>query len=284
MRFLRRPKRARQASSPYWRMTVPEYDTDYDGFFINGVVDHPYGLPGIRCRSCNSTWGGGSTLPLLMPPALLSVPELNNGWPVDDEEFRRLRDRVRYELGAEVVASDLEPGTRLHPAFLDVPSTPRADILWPALTVIVSERVKPVFESLGHDVVRMMPVAYRRIGARKPRLPAPMPWSGDPYDLLQDQPLRASTSDLPQYYELHVVARSGLPPGVVEHEPCSTCGRVERSGPWERVVFDDMAPGTPMFHLGFSNIIVVTDTFRRRLLDVGATNVSFAPAGAPDAT
>jgi hypothetical protein len=33
----------------FWRLRNPDYDSDYKRSYINGQLEHPFGLPGVRC-------------------------------------------------------------------------------------------------------------------------------------------------------------------------------------------------------------------------------------------
>jgi hypothetical protein len=262
--------------SKFWRMSKPRYGSDYDATFINGSLKHPYGLPGIKCKQCGETWGGTRVLPVACPMALRSVPELNAAWPITNDQHRTLRERVRAEIIAEQGrCPELAPGDKLQPSFLDVPSTPTADFLWSSLgSVVISERMRPLFEQLGTDVASILPIHRQRIGAAPPTLPAPIPSSGEPEDLLTDAKLCAS--DLPRYFELIVSKESGLPHGARRLPPCPACGRGTLDGSRELRMYDDMAPAQPLFLLATTLWIIVTDAFKRDLERLEPTNIRFA--------
>jgi len=113
--------------SKFWSMCEPEYDSEYDRIFINGSLEHPYGLPGVDCVTCGETWGGSRVLPIACPMVARDFRELNDVWPITADQHRQLRGRVRTEVIAERGrCPELEPGDSFQPAFLDVPSAPAA--------------------------------------------------------------------------------------------------------------------------------------------------------------
>jgi Protein of unknown function (Gmx_para_CXXCG) len=265
--------------SKFWRMREPEYDSDYDHTFINGSLEHPYGLPGVACGTCGQTWGGSRVLPVVCPAELRDVHELNEAWPIPAEAHRQLRDRVRAAIIAERgQCPELLPGDEFQPSFLDVPSTPVADFLWASLgSIVVSDRMRPFFGQLGPEVLSIEPVHARKVGAARPTLPAPIPDSGEPEDLLTGMTMLAP--EPPRYFELVVTAESAIPHGANRRPPCAACGRVELEGSRELWMYDDMAPGEPLFFLATTRWLIVTDPFKRELERLDPSNVRFSPVG-----
>jgi hypothetical protein len=263
--------------SRFWRICEPEYDSDYDRTFINGWLDHPYSLPGVECGTCKETWGGSRVLPIDCPMALRDVRELKDAWPISAELHRQLRERVRAEIISERgLCPELAPGDLFQPCFLDVPSTPDADFLWPAIgSPVISDRMRSFFEQLGSDVASVVSVKSRKIGAARPILPAPIPESGEPEDLLTEMKLYAM--ERRPYFELIVSAESGLPHGTKRLPPCPGCGRAELEGSREFTVYDDMVPAQPLFLLATTLWLVVTDALKRDLQRIKPTNARFTP-------
>ena len=58
------------------------YDQIADDFFVNGSLEHPYGLPGVECTACGETWGKTRVVTVTCPETLRSVHELNERWPI----------------------------------------------------------------------------------------------------------------------------------------------------------------------------------------------------------
>ena len=63
----------------FWRLEAPEYDSDYRQTYINGSLEHPFGLPGVRCDVCQQTWGGSRILPFECPASLRGHRNLTDG-------------------------------------------------------------------------------------------------------------------------------------------------------------------------------------------------------------
>jgi hypothetical protein len=271
------------AESRFWRLCAPNYNSDYDSFFINGTLEHPYGLPGVECATCGETWSNTRVLPVTCPQGLRQLRELNEGWPISADSHRALRERIRAQFVAEGhPCPELAPGDDFQPAFLDVPSTPSADFLWASLgSVVISERMRPSFEGLGPDVARILPVQSRKIGVASPELPAPIPQSGEPFDLLAEARLRSS--NFPSYFELVVSAESGPPHGPRLLQACKACGRVAIEGTRRLAVYDDMAPFAPLFRLATTLWLIVTDAFKSTLEQAQPSNIRFEPVGAENA-
>src|SRR5262245_37539766 len=128
----------------FWRLTHPEYDSDYSHTFINGDLEHPFGLPGVECDVCGATWGGSRRLTVKCPTQLRRLDAMTERWPiarVEHEDLQRKTMRALRMRGVPFV--DLQPGDDFQPSFLDVPSRPSADFLWASLgTLVVSERIK----------------------------------------------------------------------------------------------------------------------------------------------
>jgi hypothetical protein len=98
----------------FWQLTNPDYESDYEFSYVNGSLEHPYGLPGLRCDVCGETWGASRILPWQCPQALQSHENLRDGWPVSLQQHRALVQLVRDEFARTgVAAPDLKPGDKL---------------------------------------------------------------------------------------------------------------------------------------------------------------------------
>jgi hypothetical protein len=150
--------------SRFWRMQEPEYRSDYQSSFVNGGLEHPFGVPGVHCEICRATWGGCRVLPYPCPEPLRERQELLERWPIAGPAHRLLRSEIAECLRVEgYEASVLLPGDSLQPNYLDVPSRPRADFLWASLgSVVVSERIRVFFSELAADAVTFTPDWRRR--------------------------------------------------------------------------------------------------------------------------
>ena len=154
----------------FWRLTAPDYDSNYRHTFINGSLKHAFGLPGVECESCGATWGGSRILAMPCPDEMRQRKELNDRWPISGEAHRRLRAEVATAIRKNGhVVEELRPGDSFQPGFLEVPSKPQADFLWASLgSVVVSERIRELLEEAGCRGVQLKPVIDERLKTSHP--------------------------------------------------------------------------------------------------------------------
>ena len=263
----------------FWILDHPDYDSDYRFSYINGSLEHPFGMPGVRCDACGDTWGGSRILPYECPAQLRKRKHLTDGWPISLEEYRSLQKEVRdaLHITGYVDVRDLQPGDEFQPCYLDIPSRPRADFLWGSLgSVVVSQRVKDLLESENTPSLRFSPVTLRKIGKREAKLPPPIPSTGEPEDIIRMVPLFKQTNSIGSYYELLILSESGRPPGAEPKSTCSGCGREDIDSERRQIVMQQsMWRGEPIFFLATTLYIVITEQVKRHLQDLGATNVAF---------
>jgi Protein of unknown function (Gmx_para_CXXCG) len=211
----------------FWRLKYPDYDSDYKASYINGSLEHPFGLPGVRCDVCRATWGGGRILPFELPASLRGRKHLKQGWPISLEQHQALQQEVQQEFRrVGIVVPSLKPGDDFQPCYLDVPSRPRADFIWGCLgSVVISERVRQLFESLRLASVSYSPVTLRKVGKREARLSAPIPFTGEPEDIIDEVPLFTGTDSIGPNFELVIQSESGYAPDAQPLSVCAGCGR-----------------------------------------------------------
>src|SRR5687768_1808883 len=74
---------------------------------------HRWGLPGLRCEVCGVTWAQtGVSYPTVDLSVLEDAGRFETQWPVERQEFERLKARVSPLLPAGLAAP---PGTGLGP-------------------------------------------------------------------------------------------------------------------------------------------------------------------------
>lgn len=185
----------------FWCLEEPEYASDYQDTYINGSLDHPFGLPGVECDVCKQTWGGGRVLSMTCPASLRRHKNLKDRWPIPLELHQALRRKIQTVLRKKGIAVPvLGPGDDFQPCYLDIPSRPRADFLWASVgSAVISQRVRELFESLRIREVSYWPVKLRKVGKREARLPAPIPSTGEPEDIIHEVPLLARTDSVGPY-------------------------------------------------------------------------------------
>jgi hypothetical protein len=261
----------------FWRLHHPEY-SDYEQSYINGSLEHPFGLPGVDCDVCGATWGGSRILPLECPRSLRSRKQLTERWPIPLREHQSLQHEI-YEAfrGTGQTVSDLQPGDDFQPCYLDIPSYPRDDFLWACLgSVVVSASIRQLFESLRIEDVSYSVVAFRRVGQGDARDPAPISSTGEPEEIINEVPLLADTACVGRYFELIIHSESGYAPGGEPLSVCSACGLESFPDHEARLVMlASMWKGKDIFFLAGTRYIIVTERVRRALEEFGASNVRF---------
>ena len=261
----------------FWRIQCPEYESDYKASYINGSIEHPYGLPGVVCDVCGATWGGSRVLPCECPPQLRTHPNMLERWPVSRSEHAALQHELMAALGVDGEAFvDLRPGDALQPGFLDVPSRVRADFLWPGSGhLVVSDRVQRLLLKEAREEVIACPVELRRIGKRGAKLPPVIPSTGEPEDMINELPLLEDVAGVGPYFEIVILKESGFPPGSDPVSMCGGCKRLRHGRDRELRMTPEMWKGHAIFFLATTLHVVVTDAMKRAIESVRATNVVF---------
>jgi hypothetical protein len=264
----------------FWRLHEPDYSSDYASTYVNGELDHPFALPGVKCERCGQTWGSTAILPYELPPDLRSLPQLRDHGPISGRDHADLRRNVLEALRATgVPIAELRVGAVFQPGYLDVPSSPEADFLWSGLgSAVVSQRIRDTMMRAGITGCEFVRVIPRKIGKRSARRRAPVPGTGEPEDLVAGvEPIR-DPSGIPPYYELVVTAQSRRPPGAEPTSTCELCGREAYDADARRLVMEPpMWNGQDVFFLATTLWILVTDRAKALLEQLRPTNVTFSP-------
>jgi hypothetical protein len=209
----------------FWRIKSPDYESDYIDSYINGSLEHPFGLPGVNCDICENTWGGSRILPIDCPEPFRGYKNIIEAWPIARPQHESLQKEIMAALhfkGTPFI--ELRPGDDFQPCFLEVPSRPRADFLWSSLgSLIVSERIKNVLVDSCSDNIAVYPVALRKIGKREATLPAIIPSTGEPEDIIAEVPILKNKSGIGPYYEILILKESEYPPGGSPINICAGC-------------------------------------------------------------
>src|SRR5512146_897723 len=87
----------------FWRLSSPDYDSDYRHIYINGDLEHPYSLPCVTCDACGENWGNYRILPFTLPDSLRTHPNLIHGGPrlVSVSEYQELEHDIREQVAKE---------------------------------------------------------------------------------------------------------------------------------------------------------------------------------------
>lgn len=278
--FSRRPGDPQRSAKPmrFWRISRPDYESDYKDSYVNGSLDHPYGLPGVKCDVCGATWGGSRILPFQCPESLRRHKNITSRWPISRHEHEQLQRELVTSLpidGPPFVA--FRPGDSFQPCFLDAPSRPRADFLWSSIgSLVVSERVSAALVRYWPDDVIACPVTLRKIGKRNAKLTPPIPSTGEPEDMLEEVPISRNVSEVGPYFEILIQKESGYPPGGIPDTACVGCGRANVNDSTRQLrMVSGMWRGDHVFFLATTLHVLVSDDVRNRLASMRLTNVRF---------
>ncbi len=258
----------------FWRLTAPGY-SDYQHTFVNGTVDHPFRLPGIRCDACGQTWiSAVRVLPIECPESIgRELPSR----PVSFPEYREIRDEICAI--ARCTAADLHPGCSMLPSSMVIPSRPCADFLWGSRgSLIVSERIKECFARAGFTGISLAPIKINKVGRREAKLPAPIPESGEPEDIMK-YAVQSPGTEVGLYFEIMVTADSARVKGTEPSFVCRVCGFENWSPPKRWLMKESLWTGTDVFCLAPSTMFIVTNRVKQLLVAIGATNVRAVEIG-----
>jgi hypothetical protein len=258
----------------FWRITSPAQTSDYSHTWINGSLSHPDSMPGVKCDVCGDTWSGSRILPHLAPEAV-QRRRAEDVWPIPLEQFDALREEAEAQIGSHGLR--LLPGDSFQPAVLDVPSIPRADFLWGSLgSLVVSARVRDLFAEKAGAAVTMAKVKFGKIGKREALLPAPIPSTGEPDDLIAEARSPSDLSAVGPYYEVIPASESGWPPGGAPLSVCSGCLCPKVDNEKRQLVMRAvMWQGAPLFYLATTLWIIVSDDLKMQVEHLAPTNVAF---------
>jgi hypothetical protein len=212
------------------------------------------------------------------PESLRQLKEIKDRWPIPLEAHKTLQSLVLRELAESGVKMEaLRPGDSFQPAYLDVPSRPRADFLWSSLgSIVVSQRVKDILEESGVNDVNFCEVIMRKVGMREASFPAPVPASGEPEDLINELPLLNNVDGIEPYYEMIILKESGYPPGGNPRSICKGCGRPDVDNSTRQIVMTpEMWQGDSIFFLATTLYVIVTDPLKKLLENLRSSNVVF---------
>lgn len=262
----------------FWQLEAPEYDSDYQDKYINGILDHPFTLPSIKCSSCGESWGTSRFLPYRCPRSIENVLLQSQSHPVAVEIFKKIKSNILSEFKTQGLSvSELQPGDALQPSYLDIPSGPVVDFLWASLgSLVVSKRVKDLLEEHCISDIVCCPITLRKIGKCGYDVRIPIPDSGEPEDIIKNIELDYH-SEVSPYYEVCLNRQSKLPHGVILKSTCSTCGRNEYDDIKRQIsMADDMWDGSKIFHLATTLRVIVTDEIKICIEELKPTNVRFS--------
>ncbi|MDD5460401.1 MAG: hypothetical protein PHG00_02025 [Methylococcales bacterium] len=242
---------------------------------INGILEYVYRLPGLTCAACGATYGGSRILSISAPPQIRNDQRFMSRWPISEVEHAALQQELAGYLEEELISFvTFRPGDNFQPAYLDIPSKPTADFLWPNIrSFVVSERMKNmVFDELLDDV-EIAPVQMRKVGKR----PSAIPVSDTP-GAAQYVELSHTNDSIGTYYQILVRSESDYPTGG---RPVSTCPLCKHKSiddeKRELIMKEEMWSGQQIFFLKTTLHVVVTESLVEKIKSVQASNVDFIP-------
>ncbi|NMO18139.1 hypothetical protein HPC49_50740 [Pyxidicoccus fallax] len=215
----------------------------------NFDASHKWGLPGVSCHTCGSTWASsGHQYPAVDLSQLPERREFEKARPEPFAEFARLRERVRPLAPPNAT---LPPGTEFGPLVGRAsgkfgPFTSQGDMLW-----LVR---RDALERLQAEGVRGLLGCQTELRFRQK----------DPPELLELQ--------IEPRGRLH---RDCLPPDLPP--PCATCGRVGFRLPDEPILDAATLPTElDLFRVGnYATVIIGTERFMEAVRRLELDGISF---------
>jgi hypothetical protein len=264
----------------FFRMRSPEYSSVSQDLQINGNLEYIYRLPGLTCAACRATYGGSRILSVSAPPQIKSDKRFMSRWPVSDEEHAALQKELAGYLEKEIVPFvTFRPGDNFQPAYLDIPSKPMADFLWPNIrSFVVSERMKKlVFDELSGDV-EIVPVQLRKIGKLNAKILPAISVSSKPEAIIDKTELNNPDDSIGRYYQILVRSESDYPKGGAPVSTCPLCKRKSiEEEKRELIMKEEMWRGQQIFFLRTTLHVVVTESLAEKIRSAQASNVEFVP-------
>lgn len=262
----------------FWKLDAQRGEGDYWHAFVNGSLDHPFGMPGIKCDTCNETWSNFRIRRETLPKSLRRIRALKNRWPLDVDKFNDLRTTLHEKAGLD----HLQPGDRFFPAYLSCPSTPRYDLLWPDLgTPIVSEKARKALLSIDSSI-EFAPIVIEKAGKLEPSDAFPNPPGGEPEDIIKACPMRWSKSGLGPYYRVIVNNESHPPDFRKDPIICEKCGRSQHPVTNSHIAMtSEMWRGHDIFILQTTLHLLLTDKAKTALENASLTNLNLRDYNSP---
>jgi len=261
-------------------MRSPEYSSDIQDLSINGNLEHIYRFPAVSCVSCKATYGGSRILSVSAPPQIQNDKRFKSRWPVSDEEHASMQREVAGYLNKECISFvTFRPGDNFQPAYLDIPTAPTADFLWPNIrSFVISERMKKmVFDKLS-DHVEIVPVQLRKIGKRNGRVAVLNGDSREPESYIHIADDTDHRESVGPYHQVLVRSESDYPKGGTPISVCPVCKRESIDDEKrELTMTEKMWRGQPIFFLRTTLYIVVTEPLAEKIRKTQTCNVDFIP-------
>lgn len=216
-----------------------------------GMIDatHKWGLPGVICPRCGSTWGNvGLDYPAIDLSSLANEKSYRRARAVDLKEFVRLREPLARLMDPDAL---LLPGTQFGPLVGDGKGK-FTDFAWLNLWTLLVTRENLV-----------------KLNAKVPNLQGIIP------------ELTFRSADHPQFLELYLPPQGELAlPAFGDAAPCTACGRDGRSLPDHiAIVRSSISDDIHLFRTrNFTTLVFATDRFVKAVQDLNLVGLRFEEA------
>lgn len=211
-----------------------------------------WGLPGIKCDKCCSTWSvTGLEYPDIQLEIFKKEKEFSKPCVVSNARYNELLEMVKKELGKDLL---IMPGTDFGPSKGILRGKPFDFLLSVRWTIVVRESVLRVFELDG--IRGIIPV--------KPELK------------------KTGKMQAEEYYELAVYPYAQMPEKIrkeIIKKRCDLCGREEFTVPERLIISEKTTPGDLDIFRGrdVTTYIFVTERFKEVVEKHGFTGAEFKP-------
>ena len=235
-------------------------------------------MPGLDCSVCKKTYGNVHVVPYFCPERFVKHKSLLKKWPIPQDEHLSLQRQIKEELEASNIDTGNFPSIYdFQPVHLKLPSRPKSDFLWSTTGgVIVSAKVKALFEQHEISCVEFCLAVIDKVGKRASIKPIPIASTGEPEDIIQEVEGELNPAEFGPLYEMVITSVSGRPPGAEVTSQCPACGR-EEFDQAKRVLMltEGMIPPTNVFILATTLHIFVDDKVREIIWKNRLANVEF---------
>jgi len=218
-------------------------------------------------------------LPYACPEKVRDHKNIRDGLPISEVEYDLFQQQIKNDTQNETALSvDLTPNAAFQPLHLKSPSRPQSGFLWSILgSVVVSPKVKLLFERYAITGVQFCPAVIDKVGKRDSKGPVPVASTGEPEDIIDEVEAERNPAEFGPLYEMVVTSISGRPPGAEITSRCPACG-CEEFDQSRRIIAltETMIPATDIFYLATTLHIIVNDKVREIAWRNRLTNAEFA--------
>lgn len=107
-------------------------------------------------------------------------------------------------------------------------------------------------------------------------MPAPIPSTGEPEDIINEVPILEVNTEVGSYFEIILLNESGYPSGGKPTKICPTCKREDVNYATREIrMTKEMWKGQSIFLLATTLYVVISDQLKEQLEQFRPTNVVF---------